>query len=365
MITSISTNHYIIFVLAPKVITNDINLDYYYDFSQSQSEYKKVFEELNLEWLWKDITLENYKDEIEKATSYTNLKNKKAIFLNLCDGDEQNQTPGISVVHYLQNQGYLFTGANDYFYHITTSKVLMKKAFETNNVSTPKWFHIKNIDEIHSIDYSNLSYPIILKPSVSGGSIGVGIKNVVQNKEELIHQINNMFDGYRGWNLSIDGIIAEEFIKGEEYTVFIIGNYYNKLSATIYTPVQRVFHESLPPEEKFLSFDRLWEIYETESPMPNNDNFYEYAIASKNISEPLKEISWLAFEACKGTGYTRADIRVCNVTGKMYVLEVNAQCGISEDENFTSIGAILKASDISFTSVVNQILILALQVKNM
>jgi D-alanine-D-alanine ligase len=43
-------------------------------------------------------------------------------------------------------------------------------------------------------------------------------------------------------------------------------------------------------------------------------------------------------------------------TGKLYVLEVNAQCGISEDENFTSIGAILRFANVSFTELVVQII---------
>ena len=38
------------------------------------------------------------------------------------------------------------------------------------------------------------------------------------------------------------------------------------------------------------------------------------------------------------------------------MLEANAQCGLSEDENYTSIGAILKASNVSFTEVISEIL---------
>ena len=38
------------------------------------------------------------------------------------------------------------------------------------------------------------------------------------------------------------------------------------------------------------------------------------------------------------------------------MLEANAQCGLSEDENYTSIGAILKASNVSFTEVIGEIL---------
>lgn len=38
------------------------------------------------------------------------------------------------------------------------------------------------------------------------------------------------------------------------------------------------------------------------------------------------------------------------------MLEANAQCGLSEDEDYTSIGAILKTSKISYTQVVFEIL---------
>ena len=38
------------------------------------------------------------------------------------------------------------------------------------------------------------------------------------------------------------------------------------------------------------------------------------------------------------------------------MLEVNAQCGISEDENFTSIGAILRYAKQSFSELVVHII---------
>jgi D-alanine-D-alanine ligase len=186
--------------------------------------------------------------------------------------------------------------------------------------------------------------------------MGIGIKNVVSNLEEIEEQIKKMKIGYRGWSLTVDGIIAESFIEGPEYTVFITGNYDCVDRAKIYTPIERVFHDSLPEREKFLSFERLWEIYEDETPMPNDDFFYEYQQPDDSLIEAIKKISWDAFVACKGTGYARVDIRMDRHTQKMYVLEVNAQCGISEDENFTSIGAILRVSNISFTDLIVSIL---------
>ena len=55
-------------------------------------------------------------------------------------------------------------------------------------------------------------------------------------------------------------------------------------------------------------------------------------------------------------GYGRLDIRMDKNTGKFYVLEVNAQCGLSEDEDYTSIGAILRFDQKSFTHLIVEIL---------
>jgi D-alanine-D-alanine ligase len=90
--------------------------------------------------------------------------------------------------------------------------------------------------------------------------------------------------------------------------------------------------------------------------MPNEANFYEYALPDAALIEEIKKISWDAFVACKGCGYTRADVRMDTKTGQMYVLEVNAQCGLSEDENYTSIGAILRFSNSTFTTLVAEII---------
>ncbi|HMJ45704.1 MAG TPA: ATP-grasp domain-containing protein, partial [Ferruginibacter sp.] len=200
--------------------------------------------------------------------------------------------------------------------------------------------------------FSKLSSPIIVKPSVSGGSMGVGVRNVVTDVKALQEQVNQMFEGYRGWQLASDGLIAESFINGPEYTVLIVGSYDKPGKAKIYEPVERIFHPSLPDKEKFLSFDRLWEIYEEEQPMPDAGNFYEYEFPDAALVEEIKRISWDAYVATRGKGYTRVDLRMDKDTGIIYVLEVNAQCGLSEDEDYTSIGAILRLSGKTFTQLV-------------
>lgn len=345
-----------VWVLAPHLETNDANIDYYYDFSQSIAEYEKTFAELGIEWMWQPVTIKDYPEIIENILKEKYTGNKTPVVFNLCDGDEVNGTPGISVIRLLEEKGLIYTGSDEYFYHITTSKIPMKRAFDRAKVPSAKWKAINSKDQNLNTVFEKLGTPIIVKPSISGGSMGVGIKNVVNDQTELKEQVNRMFDGYRGWDLAADGLIAESFITGPEFTVMITGSYNNPKDAKIYTPVERVFHESLPEQEKFLSFDRLWEIYEDEAPMPNEGNFYEYALPDASLIEEIKKISWDAFVACKGCGYTRVDVRMDATTGKLYVLEVNAQCGLSEDENYTSIGAILRFSETTFTQLVSEII---------
>jgi len=345
-----------VWVLAPHIESEDDNIDYYYDFSQSIAEYTKVFNELQVHWHWQPVTMNNFRSIIDQIESEKDSNSFFPIVLNLCDGDEINGTPGISVVRLLEEKELVYTGADEHFYAITTSKIPMKKAFDDKHVANAAWM-IVNADTIADDTlFERLGYPVIVKPAVSGGSMGVGIRNVVENKAELENLLDSLNKGYRGWNLNGDGMIAEQFINGREFTTFIIGSADRPEQAMVYKPVERVFHPSLPDKEKFLSFDRLWEIYEEESAMPGEDNFYEYQLPEAALIEPIKQLSWDAFCATGGKGYTRVDLRMDNATGKLYVLEVNAQCGISEDENFTSIGAILRLSENSFTAAVGHII---------
>ena len=345
-----------VWVLAPHLVTNDANIDYYYDFSQSIEEYAKTFAALGINWKWQPVTMDDYASVIDTIVAEKEAGVYFPLVFNICDGDEINGTPGVSVVKLLEEKGLVYTGSDEYFYNITTSKIPMKKAFDKYDVPNAKWEAIKIKEQYTNGIFDRLGSPIIVKPSVSGGSMGVGVKNVVETKKELNEQIRKMFDGYRGWNLAADGLIAESFITGPEYTVLIVGSYNKPEQAKIYTPVERIFHPSLPDKEKFLSFDRLWEIYEEEEAMPNEGNFYEYELPDTNLIDAIKKISWDAYVATKGKGYTRVDIRMDSKSKSLYVLEVNAQCGLSEDENYTSIGAILRMSNKTFSELVTEII---------
>ncbi len=346
--------NYLIWVLAPHLESDDPNIQHYYDFTQSIKEYTKVFAELDIEWKWQPVTMEDFSRVI--ASIKDNSGYKTPLVLNLCDGDEVNGTPGVSVIKELEKRKLAYTGSDVQFYDTTTSKIPMKKAFDKAGIPTAGWRVITEKKGSTKGICQRVGTPLIIKPAVSGGSMGVSVKNVVHTEEELKSRVDEIYKGYRGWNLLVDGIFVEQFITGPEFTTFITGSADDPEHCIVYEPVERVFHASLPEAEKFLSFDRLWEIYEDETPMPGNENFYEYQKVKNNLIPALKKLSLEAYRSCGGKGYTRIDIRQDATTGKLYMLEVNAQCGLSEDEDYTSIGAILKVSNVSFTSVIAEIL---------
>lgn len=346
-------DNFLVWVIAPYLETQDPNLQYYYDYTQSIAEYTKVFTEIGCEWQWANVTIDSIENVIRKIKDYPT--SKTSIVINLCDGDETNGIPGVSVIHTLEKYNLIYTGSNDLFYTITTSKIPMKEAFDRYQVPTPAWKVVEPDNALVS-PFEEVGDVLIVKPAISAGSLGLSVKNVVSNEDEYTAVIEEMQNGYHGWKLDTGGIFVEEFIKGREFTTLVVGSSSHPRNITFYPPVERVFHSSLPENEQFLSFDRLWETFDKESPLPENGVLYNYHLAEAQLIPELKEISLKAFMAVGGMGYGRLDIRMNRQTGKFYVLEINAQCGLSEDENYTSIGAILRFAKKSFTYLIIEII---------
>ena len=347
-----NTAAYKVWIFAPFLDTDDPTLKFYYDYTQSIAEYTKVFSEIDWEWEWVNITLKNLEESIARVE---NDSTKRNIVLNLCDGDEINEVPGVSVIHALDAHNITYTGSDSYFYNVTTSKITMKEVFGHHGVAMPRW--VKLNGHVDKEMFNKIGNPAIVKPAVSAGSMGISVKNVVSDFTELKSIVTSIKKGYKGWNLHGAGLLAEQFIIGKEFTTLLVGSYDQPENIKFYRPIERVFHPSLPEKEQFLSFERLWESYEEESPMPNNGFFYEYeAVTCPELVQRLKELSIDAFKAVKGKGYARIDFRMEKDTQKLFVLEINAQCGLSDDENYTSIGAILRVSNKTFTNLIVEVL---------
>ena len=340
-----------VWVLVPMMPSTDDHLQYYGDFEQGRDEFARAFDALGIAWRWQPVSL----DTVE-STILEMQRTGVTCAINLCDGDELQGVPGLSVIDALERAEIPYTGSNRFFYDLTTSKIDMKRAFEDAGVPTSRWSVVEPKQSDWQSPFQRPGRPLIVKPAVSAGSLGIGVNNVVHTPDELATRVQALAEGYRGWDLMSGGLIAEEFVVGREYTTFIVGDHHDLRNRRVYAPVERVFNGALPATQQFLSFDRLWEFHDQESPLPEGENLWEYARVSGARTAAIKAVSWDAYVAVGGVGYGRVDLREDAETGELFVLEVNAQCGLSEDENFTSIGAILRFAGVPYHALIEQLM---------
>lgn len=346
----------LVWVLVPIVETDDPNLAWYSDYSNAREEYTRAFAALGLAWKWQPVTMRDCRAVIAGIRRAS--RGFAPVVLNLCDGDEINGSPGLSVIHALREAKLPFTGADERFYDLTTSKIVMKRLFEAAGVPTAPWAVVGRDGKGSAALFRELGATLILKPAISAGSLGIGMKSVVRSPQALRAQLKRLHDGYRGWGLTEGGAFVERFIIGPEYTTFIVGSHDAPEAKRVYPPVERRFNPTIPVRERFLSFDRLWGIYEDEPEIDGGDGeLWQYKPVRKQaLAREIEAVSWAAYAAVGGRGYGRVDLRQDARTGKLYVLEVNSQCGLSEDPVQTSIGAILIFAKLTFASAVEAIL---------
>ncbi len=335
----------------PYEITKDGWVSPDYDTDVTRKQLASVFAALFLDWTWQPITFENMQEVVQNLSVLS--KERNIVVVNFCDGDDINGYPGISVIKLLEAHGMIFTGANSNFYDITNSKIVMKKALLEAGVSTAPYAVILEPDKDIPGICDRLGTPLIVKPAISAGSSGISLKSVVSSDEKVRLQFEELLKGKHGYHFSSDSIFVEKFINGQEFTVLVLGSASHPEKLKFYPAIERVFPSNLPDLERFLSFDRYWDIYEEETPLA--ETFCSYQLATEELQSKLTELSLRAFSAVGGSGYGRVDIRMERETQELFVLEVNANCGISDDEK-TSVGNILLLSDTSFPELMSEII---------
>lgn len=347
-------DHYKVWILTPEVDNPDPHIQVYYDFSESLEEHTRIFSALGLEWEWLPVRLRNLKRRI--ARIQPNSAGKTPLVFNLCDGDEVNGAPGISVIRELDRRRLIYTGADSAFYDLTSSKIPMKSLFDQCGLPTPAWEVIDPSCRNLSGIFDRLGRPLIIKPAVSGGSMGLSAANVVADEKGLTACLQSLKNGYRGWQLTTGGIIAERFVTGREFTVLLVGSAAQPENILCYPAAERIFPDFLPETEQFLSFDGNWGLYEDDSRGCIEGPFYRYLAPEPEIRARAEQLSLAAYLATGGTGYGRVDLRMDKTTGQLFVLEVNAQCGLSADEQNASVGAILRLAGKSFQQLHTEIM---------
>jgi D-alanine-D-alanine ligase len=323
-----------------------------YDDSTTRQNLTKVLEELVIYWKWQPITFKNMHAVVEEVTA--SINEFLPVVLNYCDGNEIDDYPGISLIKLLETKGIIFTGADSNFFDITSSKILMKRAFLQSGVSTAPYEVISNFEDIEGI-CQRLNTPLLVKPSDYYGGAGLSNKSVVHSDEEIHQHLQYLLQEQKECQFTLGNLFVERFLDGREFTVLIVGSAQKPHQLKIYAPLELIFHASLSKFEKFKSHQVHLET--------SVEGFLTGELVTSPFSEQICDLAKAAYCAVGGHGYGRVDLRMDNISQELFVLEVNANCGISSqpispsfDDGQTSVGTILHQTGIPFAQLMSEIL---------
>ena len=227
---------------------------------------------------------------------------------------------------------------------VCMDKVYTKYVLNQAKINMAKFVYIKNEniyvdDDLEEIELQNdeiinmvekkLGFPVFVKPSNSGSSVGVTKAN---NGAELIKAIQTaiMYD---------KKVLIEEAIVGKEVECAVLGN--DKVLAS-------TVGEILSAED-FYTYDAKYKNSESKTVIP--------ADIPKEVIDEIKRIAIKAFKTVDGSGLARVDFFVQNETNKIYLNEINTMPG------FTSISMYPKLWEhegLSYSELLDQLIKLAL-----
>ena len=205
-------------------------------------------------------------------------------------------------------------------------KIISKKAFKKYKINTPAYIELNPINYLNILKKKKifelrLKYPLILKPSNEGSSIGV---KICKNFIELKKNINELIKKHKT-------LIVEDFIGGQEIQVAVING--KSLGAI-----------ELKPKRKFYDYKAKYsKSAKTQHLMPAN--------LSKEKYEEVLGLAKKAHKALKCRGVTRSDFKFKN--NKFYLLEINTQPGMTD---LSLVPEIAKYVNISFQKLVKTII---------
>lgn len=249
----------------------------------------------------------------------------------ICGRNRESQVPLL-----LEMTGIPYVGADALTLGLTLDKVIAKKIFIAEEIPTPRFFEIKNIDSL--VDTDHLQFPLIVKPRFEGSSKGLTEKSRVENKEELKEQAAHIISAYK------QPALVEEFISGQEFTIAIVGNE----EPEVFPPVQIKIDGDLQLNDKFYTFARI------------SSDRLEYVFPSsitKALSSRMSELALKTYRAVDCLDFGRVDFRV-DKDGNPYVLEINPLPSLSTEDVFMLIA---KAINITYPEMIGRILDSALK----
>jgi D-alanine-D-alanine ligase len=254
---------------------------------------------------------------------------KVDIVLNISEGfkgrNRESQVPAI-----LDLYNVPFVGADALTLGVTLDKAVAKKCFIADGIPTARYFTATPEDDLFELN--TIGFPLFVKTLHEGTSKGITQASRVENFQQLKKQVEHICRNYK------QPALVEEFIKGTEFTVGIIGNDPPKPMPV----VQYAIAGETSLGNEFYSYHHVVEkSVEYICPAPIDDK----------LALRLQDLAVRVYKSVDCRDFGRVDFRV-DEAGNPYVLEINPLPSLSPDDVFVLFA---KAKGMTYNQIINNI----------
>lgn len=213
-----------------------------------------------------------------------------------------------------------YTGSGVLASAIAMDKFRCKELLQGAGLPTPAYMKLEKTTDMSYVG-ATLGFPIMVKPTLEGSSIGMS-------------KVNKETELNKAWQVAAefgDTVLAEQWVQGKEYTVAILGE------------------TALP----VIRLETKRDFYDYVAKYDDDDTGYYYPCGlNKEEESQLQRLALSAFNAVGAKGWGRVDI-MSDEQGKPSVIEINTVPGMT---SHSLVPMAAKAHGLSFSELVLNIL---------
>ena len=262
------------------------------------------------------------------------------VVFNLSESFHHNRAHEPNIPALLELMKVRYTGSGPDALLLCKDKAITKKILAYHHVHVPGFVVSHRLSPLRSL--KRFKFPAFVKPRYEDSSDGISKASFARDEHEAIERaqfIHQKFD--------CDALI-EEYIEGRELYISVLGG----RRLTVFPP-REVFFDNMPADvPRFATYQAKW-----------NDAYREkWGITNGAARElppevvgDLPKISRNIYGWMKIRGCGRMDFRL-TPEGELFVIEVNPNPSLSQDEDFAESAA---AAGMDYDSLITAILSLA------
>jgi len=200
-----------------------------------------------------------------------------------------------------------YTGSDPLTLALTLDKSMAKRVVTSEQIPTPNFKKVGCIEDLQDL---GLRYPLFIKLCYEGSSKGVRLDSKIADEKTLEEKTARLLEAYGA------PLLVEEFIRGPEFTVGVLGNEHPTVLG-----VMQIEIKGTSPEEAVYSMEvkREWETLVQYTCPP---------LIDPSLLQRIKEVALRSYRALDCRDVSRVDIRV-GADGTPYFLEINPLPGLS------------------------------------